>query len=310
MNILVGYTGFVGSNLYEKGQFDAVFNSQNIEEAYGTNPGLLIYAGLRAEKYLANQAPEKDMELILQAEENIRRIAPEKLVLISTIDVFENPQDVDETTRIKTENLHPYGYNRYQLECWVREHFPEALIVRLPGLFGKNIKKNFIYDFINRIPYMLKAEKMEELSKTEPVLCNYYELQDNGFYKVRTLNTQQSVFLKEKFEMLGFSALNFTDSRSVYQFYPLGRLWDDIQTALKNEIRLWHPATEPISAAQLYQYLTGNVFMNELSGIPADYNYKTVYDKLYGGTGGYICDKETIMSEIRKFVEGYGYANA
>lgn len=310
MNILVGYTGFVGSNLYEKEQFDAVFNSQNIEEAYGTNPGLLIYAGLRAEKYLANQAPEKDMELILQAEENIRRIAPEKLVLISTIDVFENPQDVDETTRIKTENLHPYGYNRYQLECWVREHFPEALIVRLPGLFGKNIKKNFIYDFINRIPYMLKAEKMEELSKTEPVLCNYYELQDNGFYKVRTLNTQQSVFLKEKFEMLGFSALNFTDSRSVYQFYPLGRLWDDIQTALKNEIRLWHPATEPISAAQLYQYLTGNVFMNELSGIPADYNYKTVYDKLYGGTGGYICDKETIMSEIRKFVEGYGYANA
>lgn len=310
MNILVGYTGFVGSNLYEKGQFDAVFNSQNIEEAYGTNPGLLIYAGLRAEKYLANQAPEKDMELILQAEENIRRIAPEKLVLISTIDVFENPQDVDETTRIKTENLHPYGYNRYQLECWVREHFPEALIVRLPGLFGKNIKKNFIYDFINRIPYMLKAEKMEELLKTEPVLCNYYELQDNGFYKVRTLNTQQSVFLKEKFEMLGFSALNFTDSRSVYQFYPLGRLWDDIQTALKNEIRLWHPATEPISAAQLYQYLTGNVFMNELSGIPADYNYKTVYDKLYGGTGGYICDKETIMGEIRKFVEGYGYANA
>ena len=310
MNILVGYTGFVGSNLYEKGQFDAVFNSQNIEEAYGTNPSLLIYAGLRAEKYLANQAPEKDMELILQAEENIRRIAPEKLVLISTIDVFENPQDVDETTRIKTENLHPYGYNRYQLECWVREHFPEALIVRLPGLFGKNIKKNFIYDFINRIPYMLKAEKMEELSKTEPILCNYYELQDNGFYKVRTLNTQQRVFLKEKFEMLGFSALNFTDSRSVYQFYPLGRLWDDIQTALKNEIRLWHPATEPISAAQLYQYLTGNVFMNELSGIPADYNYKTVYDKLYGGTGGYICDKETIMSEIRKFVEGYGCANA
>lgn len=310
MNILVGYTGFVGSNLYEKGQFDAVFNSQNIEEAYGTNPNLLIYAGLRAEKYLANQAPEKDMELILQAEENIRRIAPEKLVLISTIDVFENPQDVDETTRIKTENLQPYGYNRYQLECWVREHFPEALIVRLPGLFGKNIKKNFIYDFINRIPSMLKAEKMETLSKTEPILRNYYQLQDNGFYKVKTLDTQQRVFLKEKFETLGFSALNFTDSRSVYQFYPLERLWDDIQTALKNEIRLWHPATEPISASQLYQYLTGNVFMNELSGIPADYNYKTVYDKLYGGTGGYICDKETIMSEIRKFVEGYGYANA
>ena len=148
MNILVGYTGFVGSNIYEKGQFDAVFNSRNIEEAYGTCPDLLIYAGLRAEKYLANHAPDKDMELIVQAEEIISKIAPRKLVLISTIDVFKTPKNVDENTIIDTEDLHAYGYNRYQLECWVRENYADALIIRLPGLFGKNIKKNFIYDFI------------------------------------------------------------------------------------------------------------------------------------------------------------------
>lgn len=35
MNALVGYTGFVGSNLYAKGTFDRVYNSKNIEEAYG-----------------------------------------------------------------------------------------------------------------------------------------------------------------------------------------------------------------------------------------------------------------------------------
>ena len=88
MNALVGYTGFVGSNIYETGSFDQVYNSKNIEDAYGTNPDLLIYAGLRAEKYLANNAPEKDMELIEQAQENIEKINPKKLVLISTIDVF------------------------------------------------------------------------------------------------------------------------------------------------------------------------------------------------------------------------------
>lgn len=68
MKALVGYTGFVGSNIYAEGTFDVAYNSKNIEEAYGTNPDLLIYAGLRAEKYLANNAPEKDMELIFQAE--------------------------------------------------------------------------------------------------------------------------------------------------------------------------------------------------------------------------------------------------
>ena len=63
MVALVGYTGFVGSNIYAKGQIDQVYNSKNIEEAYGLKPDLLIYSGLRAEKYLANNAPEKDMEL-------------------------------------------------------------------------------------------------------------------------------------------------------------------------------------------------------------------------------------------------------
>ena len=77
---LVGYTGFVGSNIYAAGSFDGAYNSKNIEEAYGTNPDLLIYAGLRAEKYLANNAPEKDMELIKQAEDNITKINPKKLV--------------------------------------------------------------------------------------------------------------------------------------------------------------------------------------------------------------------------------------
>lgn len=40
---LVGYTGFVGSNIYAAGSFDGAYNSKNIEEAYGTNPDLLIY---------------------------------------------------------------------------------------------------------------------------------------------------------------------------------------------------------------------------------------------------------------------------
>ena len=301
MNALVGYTGFVGSNIYASGQFDAVYNSKNIEEAYGTNPDLLIYAGLRAEKYLANNAPEKDMELIIQAEENIKKINPKKLVLISTIDVFKIPKDVDENSQIDTVDLHAYGYNRYQLELWVRENYPDALIIRLPGLFGKNIKKNFIYDYINVIPFMLKKDKFEELSTKEPDLNNYYTLQDNGFYKVQ-VEDEDKENLKEKFRKLGFSALNFTDSRSVYQFYNLERLWGDIQIALNAEIKMWHPATEPVSSAEIYKYLTGNDFVNELGGVPAYYDYKTVYAELFGGKNGYICRKEDVFKDIENFL--------
>ena len=60
---LVGYTGFVGSNIYASAgdKIEGLYNSKNIEMAYGTKPDLLIYAGLRAEKYLANNDPERDM---------------------------------------------------------------------------------------------------------------------------------------------------------------------------------------------------------------------------------------------------------
>lgn len=302
MNALVGYTGFVGSNLYENGKFDVVYNSKNIEEAYGLEPDLLVYAGLRAEKYLANNAPEQDMEQIIQAEENIKKIKPKKLVLISTVDVFKEPKNVDENSEIDTENLHAYGYNRYQLELWVRKHDPEALIVRLPGLFGKNIKKNFIYDYMNLIPFMLKQEKMQELNKKDQELMEYYTLQKNGFYKVKELNENEKEFLKNKFRNLGFSALNFTDSRSIYQFYPLSRLWSDIQIAFQNNIRLWHPATEPVSAGEVYEYLTGEKFVNELVGRPADYDYKTIWAEEFGGEQGYICNRQTILNNIREFV--------
>ncbi len=303
LKALVGYTGFVGSNLFASGQFDTVYNSKNIEEAYGTNPEFLIYAGLRAEKYLANSDPGKDMAQIIQAENNISRINPKKLVLISTIDVFQHPMGVDENTEININGLHAYGFNRYQLELWVRENYPNSLIIRLPGLYGRNLKKNFIYDYIHVIPFMLKKDKMDELLQKDPELKNYYTLEENGFFKVKNLSNQQRNILKSKYKTIEFSALNFTDSRSKFQFYNLKRLWSDIQTALELNIRLWHPATEPISAYELFEYLTGKEFVNELQGTPADYNYKTVYAKMFHGENGYISKKAEVLSDIKSFIE-------
>lgn len=299
---LVGYTGFVGSNIYSSGNFDEVYDSKNILEAYGTNPDLLIYSGLPAEKYLANNNPKKDMELILGAEKNISLINPKKLVLISTIDVFKSPINVNENTMIDTKNLHPYGYNRYLLENWVRENYKDALIVRLPALFGENIKKNFIYDLINIIPTMLKEDKFKELLILDKEIEKYYKIQDNGFYKVKNLNKIEKEILKEKFKNLNFTALNFTDSRSQYQFYPLNRLWKDINICLKNDIKLWHPATEPITSKEIYEYVVGQEFSNKLEGVPICYDYKTLFYKVFSGENGYILNKNQVLKKIKEFV--------
>ena len=304
---LVGYTGFVGSNIYAAAanEIDAVYNSKNIEEAFGTNPDLLIYAGLRAEKYLANNDPDKDMELILQAEKNIEAINPKRLVLISTVDVLKEPNGKDEDAPVDTDNLHAYGLNRYRLEQWVRERYPDALIIRLPGLYGINIKKNFIYDYINIIPFMLKVSKMDELTDMPEGsgLKENYELLDNGFYRLKAeLTSGEKEELRAVFKRLGFTALNFTDSRNVYQFYNLANLWVDINKALEANLTMWHPATEPVSAGEVYEYLTGQKFVNELGGLPANYDYRTCFAEVFGGSNGYIADKMQVLKDIGELV--------
>lgn len=307
MNMLVGYTGFVGSNIYAAGAFqeEYCYHSRNIKDAYGKQPELLVYAGLRAEKYLANTLPEKDLALITEAEENIRQIAPKKLVLISTVDVYKHPVGVDEDSVIDTEHLHPYGYNRYRLEQWVRREYPDALIVRLPGLYGKDIKKNFIYDYMRVIPAMLKAEKYAELAERAPILRTCYVKQDNGFYKYQPLPLEEEEALKETFKEMGFTALNFTDSRSSFQMYPLNRLWQDIQKALGAGINVWNPATEPVTAEEIYQHLCGGALKNHISDTPAQYDYRTKYDTLFGGKKGYIMTKEEVLKDLKTFVETY-----
>ncbi len=303
---LVGYTGYVGSNILAKAgdKITGLYNSKNICEAFGTNPDLLIYSGMRAEKYLANNDPEADLRLVLEAQENITKINPKKLVLISTIDVLKEPNGKDEDAFIDTVDLHAYGLNRYRLEQWVRLNYPDSLIIRLPGLYGINIKKNFIYDYINVIPFMLKEAKFDELCNIDSELKNYYTLQANGFYKLNSISEDEKASLKVKFKTLGFTALNFTDSRNVYQFYPLSRLWNDINIALENNLLLWHPATMPLSAGEVYEHLTGDKFTNEISPSPVYYDYKTKYAEIFGGKDGYLMSGNEVLDDIKTFVEG------
>lgn len=300
---LVGYTGFVGSNLSASYEFTNLYNSKNIQEAWSTEPDLLVYAGVSAEKYLANQNQAADLQIINNAFDNIYKIRSKKLVLISTIDVYKNPVAVDEDTRIHTDELQPYGADRYYLETKVRELYPDVLILRLPGLFGNNLKKNFIYDYIHIIPAMLKVEKFDELLKKEPTLINYYLKQKNNFYKCKILEEPTRAKLKEIFQSLGFSALNFTDSRGVFQFYNLKHLWSHIEFALNHDIKILNLATEPIEVAELYQYLTNTIFINHVAKVPPYYNFKTKYDRVMGGENGYLYKKETILKEIRDFIQ-------
>lgn len=305
MKTLIGYTGFVGSNLEKQFKFDHLYNSVNIESAFGSRPDLLVYSGVRAEKFLANKDPNKDLDIIKNAINNIKRIDAKRLVLISTIDVFKNPINVDEDTKVDTIDLQPYGLNRYFLEKWIEENIKEYTIIRLPGLYGHNIKKNFIYDLINITPSMLTREKYEELYNINNFIKDFFIVQENGFFKCKdNMTLEETEAIKKYFISVKFSALNFTDSRAIFQFYNLGYLWKHIMIAIENKIKKLNIATEPVQISNLYRCIKNREFKNEISNIVVpNYNFKTKYAKLFNGTGEYIFNEDFVIEDIKGFVQ-------
>ncbi len=302
MKILVGHTGFVGSNLLNQTSFDGIFNSKNIEESFGLNPDLLIYSGVRAEKFLANSEPEKDFSIIENAINNIKKINPKKIVLISTVDVYPSPISVDENSEIDNSNLQPYGKNRLFLENWIENNFDDYLILRLPALIGENLKKNFIYDIINVIPAMLNQGLFDKLNSENGWIQDYFKKQDNGFFKLISLSEEEKKVLKNKFLEINFTALNFTDSRGVFQFYNLKNLYQEIQIAIQNNIKKLNLATEPVSVNEIYQTLFNKDFKNELNGVIPNYDFYTIHSKSFGENSNYIQNKRQVLLSIKEFV--------
>ena len=304
---IIGYTGFVGSNIAQNMKFDDYYNSKNILDIKDKEYDLLVCSGIRAEKYLANKYPERDLEEIkafLKNLESLKRVG--KIVFISTIDVYKNPIDVTEDTEIDENGLQPYGKNRFFAEKYIQDNFYDYLIIRLPGLFGKNLKKNFLYDMITKIPTMVVKEKYLSIlnkleNKEKDIFINSYDRNIDNNYVYNNKNRIELISILEK---IGFTSINFTDSRSFFQFYNLNKLSKDIKVALEKKIKKLNISSEPISAKVIAKEVFGYEMKNIIKEkLPLNYNFKSKYFELFDGKNGYLYSKEEIIEDIKNFVK-------
>ncbi len=143
---LIGHTGYVGTTLRGQTEFDAGFRSSTIGEIKGRHFDLLVCAGAPAAKWRANTDPAGDAASVDALIAHLDTVTANDFVLISTVDVFGDPYGVDESTKVDTAGLHPYGANRRRLEQFCADKFINALVVRLPGLVGPGLRKNVIHD--------------------------------------------------------------------------------------------------------------------------------------------------------------------
>lgn len=148
MRVLIGSTGFVGATLAEQVAFDVAVHRPTLEAVRGMSADLVVCAGMPAAKWAINQDPVGDRENMLRLMDAIGSMAAKRFLLISTIDVYGNPSGVDESVPADRDHPQAYGRHRAVFEAFVREAFPKALILRLPGLFGRQLRKNLVFDLL------------------------------------------------------------------------------------------------------------------------------------------------------------------
>ena len=180
MKALIGHTGFVGGNLAEQHVFEACYNSKNYREMAGNDYDEVWCAGISAVKWWANQNPEKDWNNIARLLSVLESVTARHFVLVSTVDVYKDNNGSNEDTPVTSSNHHPYGAHRVKVEEFIKRTYESYTIIRLPGLFGKGLKKNIIYDFLmNNELHKIHTENVfqfYDLSQVYRDICKVMEL--------------------------------------------------------------------------------------------------------------------------------------
>lgn len=248
---LIGYTGFVGSNLKQQYNFSDFYNSKNFLEMENQEYDLVVCAGVSAVKWMANKEPEKDLAGIKALENTLSTIHAKQFILISTVDVYPVTKEKDECFDCSSIENHAYGSHRLAFEKFCDDKFADCTIVRLPGLFGDGLKKNVIYDLLNN------------------------------------------------------NCLEMINIKSSYQYYYLKYLWQDIQKAIVNDIKLINLFTEAVSTEEIVTTFFPSKSVGEKAVPEGHYDLHTKYASYWNNGGNYIYTKNEMMEQLSEFIKDY-----
>lgn len=138
----------MGANVAAAHNFTDLYNSSNIGDIRGKSYDLIVSAANRADSHRINQHPAEDRAAIDEYLAVVATVHATKIVLVSTVCVYPGGTSPDETTPLSAEGLTPYGANRLHAEQRLYEQF-DVLALRLPQLYGIELKKGIVYDLLN-----------------------------------------------------------------------------------------------------------------------------------------------------------------
>ena len=140
---IIGHTGYIGKFIKEnRADIKNFYNSQNINKIRNNLFDIVYLTAPSSLKFYANKFPKEDHKNIISLINHLKKIKCNKIIYFSSTDI----------NNAKKNKNNFYGLNRLKIEKFIKKNFKKYLIIRLPSLFGGNLKKNFFYDILNNKP--------------------------------------------------------------------------------------------------------------------------------------------------------------
>lgn len=173
---ILGGGGLLGSDLvfYLKKKFivDAI-TRENYKEKKGSHYKFFINANGNSKRFWANQNPMDDfLASTVSVYKSIFDFPSDFYMYISSPDVYENHSSTKytrEEQKINSENLEPYGLNKYLSELIVKKYKEKFLILRCSMILGKNLKKGPLYDIFQVNPLFIKLQSKIQFITTTAI---------------------------------------------------------------------------------------------------------------------------------------------
>ena len=190
-NALIGYSGFIGSHLKEKIEDCEFYNSKNIKTIKNKNFNKIYFSGNDSRIWYVNKYPKKDMKNLISILSKLSSVKCDLFILISSIEIYKTTKNkkYNENSKLLPKKKLNYGENRLFFEKEIKKLFKNFLIIRLPVVYGKRLKKNVLFDIIHN-------NNLNKIN-TNDVL---------QFYPVKYLYSDINKIIKNKIKLINLSS--------------------------------------------------------------------------------------------------------
>ncbi len=174
MIFLLGAKGFLGKAISLKLNKMSIkhvcITRKNYKKFVGKKCDILINSSTNSKKFLAEKNFDYDFkETVQNVYKSIKDFKFKKYILISSSDVYNQTNKLSytkETSRIDVSSLSNYAFNKYLAECLVKKKSNSWIIFRCGGLIGDGLKKNPIFDLINKKKLYINPESQFQFIST------------------------------------------------------------------------------------------------------------------------------------------------